>query len=83
MARKRVSVEEVLSKLCDIPEDTSECGDEISLDIESDDDEFVPVSSDDEFVPVSSDDEFVPVSSSSESEDERDSNIQEPPGTVL
>ena len=65
MARKRVSVEEVLSKLRDIPEDTSECGNEISLDIESDDDEFVPVSS------------------SSESEDERDSNIQEPPGTVL
>ena len=31
--------------LRDIPEDTSECGDEISLDIESDDDEFVPVSS--------------------------------------
>ena len=65
MARKSVSVEEVLSKLRDTPEDTSECGDEISLDIESDDDEFVPVSS------------------SSESEDERDSNIQEPPDTVL
>ena len=44
MARKRVSVE-VLSMLRDIPEDTSECGDEISLDIDSDDDEFVPVSS--------------------------------------
>ena len=28
----------------DIPEDTSGCGDEISVDIESDDDEFVPVS---------------------------------------
>ena len=26
MARKRVSVEEVLSMLRDIPEDTSECG---------------------------------------------------------
>ena len=65
MAQKRVSVGEVLSKLRDIPEDTSECGDEISLDIESDDDEFVPVIS------------------SSEIEDERDSNIQEPPGTVL
>ena len=50
--------------LRDIPEDTSECGDEISLDIDSDDDEFVPVSS------------------SSESKDERDSNILEPPGTV-
>ena len=45
MARKGVLVEEVLSMLRDIPEDTSECGDEISLDIESDDDEFVPVSS--------------------------------------
>ena len=45
MAQKRVSVEEVLSKLRDIPEDTSECEDKISLDIESDDDEFVPVSS--------------------------------------
>ena len=45
MARKRVSVEEVLSKLRDIPEDTSECWDEISLDKESDDDEFAPVSS--------------------------------------
>ena len=45
MARKRVLVEEVLSKLRDIPGDRSECGDEISLDIESDDDEFVPVSS--------------------------------------
>ena len=45
MARKRVSVEEVLSMLRDIPEDTPECGDEISLDIESDDDEFVAVSS--------------------------------------
>ena len=44
MARKRVSVEEVLSMLRDIPEDTSECGDKISLDIESDDDEFVPFS---------------------------------------
>ena len=63
MARKRVSVEEVLSMLRDIPEDTSECGDEISLDINSDDDEFLPVSS------------------SSESEDEGDSNILEPPGT--
>ena len=65
MARKRVLVEEVLSKLRDIPEDTAECGDEVSLGIESDDDEFVPVSS------------------SSESEDERDSNILELPGTVL
>ena len=65
MARKRVLVEEVLSKLRDIPEDTSECVDEISLDIEL------------------GDAEFVPVSSSSESEDERDSNILEPPGTVL
>ena len=64
MAQKRVSVEEVLSMLRDIPEDTSECGDEISLDIDS------------------CDDEFVPVSSSSASEDERDSNILEPPGTV-
>ena len=45
MARKRVSVEEVLSMIRDIPEDTSGCGDEISVDIESDDDEFVPVSS--------------------------------------
>ena len=45
MARKRVSVEEVLSMLRDIPEDTSEFGDEISLDIKSDNDEFVPVSS--------------------------------------
>ena len=65
MARKKVSVEEVLSMLRDIPVDTLEYGDEISLDIESDDDEFVPVSS------------------SSESEDERDSNILDPPGTVL
>ena len=65
MARKRVLVEKVLSKLRDIPEDRSECGDEISLGIESDDDEFVPASS------------------SSESEDERDSNILEPTGTVL
>ena len=45
MARKKVSVEEVLSILRDIPEDRSEGEDEETLYTESDDDEFIPVGS--------------------------------------
>jgi len=45
MARKKVSVEEVLCVLRDIPEDVSEGGDEELLDIKSDDEEFIPVTS--------------------------------------
>ena len=45
MARKKLSVEQVLSVLDDIPEDKSERGNEETLDIESENDEFILVTS--------------------------------------
>ena len=45
MARKKLSVERILSVLCDIPKDISERGNEETLDIESDNDEFILVTS--------------------------------------
>ena len=45
MAQKKLSVEQVLSVLQEIPKDISECGNEEPLDIESDNDEFILVTS--------------------------------------
>ena len=45
MAQKKLSVEQVLSVLRDIPEDISERGNEETLEIESDNDEFILVTS--------------------------------------
>ena len=45
MAQKKLSVEQVLSVLRDIPEDISQRGNEEPLEIESDNDEFLLVTS--------------------------------------
>ena len=45
MAQKKLSVEQFLSVLCDIPDDRSDDEQELPFDIESDDDEFIPVPS--------------------------------------
>ena len=45
MAQKKLSVEQVLSVLQDTPEDISERGNEEPFDIESDNDEYILVTS--------------------------------------
>ena len=45
MAQKKLSVEQLLSVLRDIPDDRSDNEQELPFDIESDDDEFISVPS--------------------------------------
>ena len=45
MAQKKLSVEQLLSVLRDIPDDRSDDEQELPFDIGSDDDEFIPVPS--------------------------------------
>ena len=45
MAQKKLSVEQLLSVLRDIPDDRSDDEQELPFDIESDDDEFIPFTS--------------------------------------
>ena len=93
MAQKKLSVEKGLSVLHDIPEDISKHGNEEPLDIESDNDEFILVTSskseddnkqestwnEEPFDIESDNDEFILVTSSKSEDD----NIQEPPGKFL